>query len=183
MKDINEIQQEIVDEFEVYDDWMDKYNYLIELSRDLPLINSKLKVNENLINGCQSKVWLNAEYKDGCIYFTADSDAIITKGIIALLIRVLSGREPEEVMQTELWFIDKIGLRQNLSPTRSNGLLSMVKQMKLYALAYNTRDKGLVTRDKEETSDEWSRGSTKISRRDKLTSKKERKYPLGISCR
>jgi cysteine desulfuration protein SufE len=148
VKDINEIQQEIVDEFEVYDDWMDKYNYLIELSRDLPLINSRLKVNENLINGCQSKVWLNAEYKDGRIYFTADSDAIITKGIIALLIRVLSGREPEEVMQTELWFIDKIGLRQNLSPSRSNGLLSMVKQMKLYALAYNTRDKGLVTRDK-----------------------------------
>jgi cysteine desulfuration protein SufE len=139
VKDINEIQQEIVEEFEVYNDWMDKYNYLIELSRDLPMIDTKLKINENLINGCQSKVWLNAEYKNGLIYFTADSDAIITKGIIALLIRVLSGRDPEEVMQSELWFIDKIGLRQNLSPTRSNGLLSMLKQMKLYALAYHTK--------------------------------------------
>ncbi len=145
MKDINDIQQEIVEEFEVYNDWMDKYNYLIELSRDLPLIDTKLKIKENLINGCQSKVWLNAEYKNGRIYFTADSDAIITKGIIALLIRVLSGRDPEEVMQSELWFIDKIGLRQNLSPTRSNGLLSMLKQMKLYALAYHTKK---VTSDK-----------------------------------
>ncbi len=149
MKELNDVQQEIVEEFGIYSDWMDKYNYLIELSRDLPLIDTKLKVNENLINGCQSKVWLNAEYNDGRIYFTADSDAIITKGIIALLIRVLSGRNPEEVMHSDLWFIDKIGLRQNLSPTRSNGLLSMVKQMKLYALAYHTRDKGLVTRDKE----------------------------------
>jgi cysteine desulfuration protein SufE len=139
VKDINDIQQEIVDEFEVYSDWMDKYNYLIELSRDLPLIDPKLKIKENLINGCQSKVWLDAVYKNGLIYFTADSDAIITKGIIALLIRVLSGRDPEEVMKSELWFIDKIGLHQNLSPTRSNGLLSMLKQMKLYALAYYTK--------------------------------------------
>jgi cysteine desulfuration protein SufE len=139
VKDLNAVQQEIVDEFGIYDDWMDKYNYLIELSRDLPLIDIKLKVKENQINGCQSKVWLNAEYKNGLIYFTADSDAIITKGIIALLIRVLSGRDPGEVMQSELWFIDKIGLRQNLSPTRSNGLLSMLKQMKLYALAYHTK--------------------------------------------
>jgi cysteine desulfuration protein SufE len=139
VKELNDVQQEIVEEFEVYSDWMDKYNYLIELSRDLPLIDTKLKIKENLINGCQSKVWLYAEYKNGLIYFTADSDAIITKGIIALLIRVLSGRNPEEVMQSELWFIDKIGLRQNLSPTRSNGLLSMVKQMKLYALAYHTK--------------------------------------------
>ena len=139
MKSIQEIQEEIVGEFEVYDDWMDKYNYLIELSRDLPLIDPKLKVKENLISGCQSKVWLNADYSDGKIVFTADSDAIITKGIIALLIRVMSGREPEEVMHTDLFFIDRIGLRQNLSPTRSNGLLSMIKQMKLYALAYHTR--------------------------------------------
>ena len=145
---MQDIQQEIVDEFGIYDDWMDKYNYLIELSRDLPLINPKLKVKENLIHGCQSKVWLNAEYKDGLIWFSADSDAIITKGIIALLIRVLSGRDPEEVMQSDLWFIDKIGLRQNLSPTRSNGLLSMVKQMKLYALAYHTKEKNRVKRDK-----------------------------------
>ena len=139
MKSIQEIQEEIAGEFEVYDDWMDKYNYLIELSRDLPLIDPKLKVNENLISGCQSKVWLNADYSHGKIVFTADSDAIITKGIIALLIRVLSDREPEEVMNTDLFFIDRIGLHQNLSPTRSNGLLSMIKQMKLYALAYHTR--------------------------------------------
>lgn len=139
VKSIQDIQEEIVEEFEVYDDWMDKYNYLIELSRDLPLIDPKLKVKENLISGCQSKVWLNADYSDGKIVFTADSDAIITKGIIALLIRVLSGRVPEEVMNTDLFFIDRIGLRQNLSPTRSNGLLSMIKQMKLYALAYHTR--------------------------------------------
>lgn len=145
MKDINDIQHEIVEEFEVYNDWMDKYNYLIELSRDLPMIDTKLKIKENLITGCQSKVWLNAEHKNGLIYFTADSDAIITKGIIALLIRVLSGRDPEEIMKSELWFIDKIGLRQNLSPTRSNGLLSMLKQMKLYALAYHTKK---VTSDK-----------------------------------
>jgi cysteine desulfuration protein SufE len=139
VKSIQNIQEEIVDEFEVYDDWMDKYNYLIDLSRDLPLIDPKLKVNENLINGCQSKVWLNAEYTDGMIHFSADSDAIITKGIVSLLIRVLSDRDPGEVMNADLWFIDRIGLRQNLSPTRSNGLLSMVKQMKLYALAYHTR--------------------------------------------
>jgi len=139
---MHDIQEEIAQEFEVYDDWMDRYNYLIELSRDLPLIDPKLKVKENLINGCQSKVWLQADYNDRILCFTADSDAIITKGIVALLIRVLSGRTPEEIMNADLWFIDKIGLRQNLSPTRSNGLLSMIKQMKLYALAYYTRDKG-----------------------------------------
>jgi cysteine desulfuration protein SufE len=140
VKSIREIQEEIVTEFEAYDDWMDKYNYLIELSKELPLIDPKLKVNENLINGCQSKVWLNAEYNQGIIYFSADSDAIITKGIIALLIRVMSGRTPEEIMNTDLFFIDQIGLRQNLSPSRSNGLLSMVKQMKLYGLAYHTKN-------------------------------------------
>jgi cysteine desulfuration protein SufE len=140
VKSIQDIQQEIVEEFEIYNDWMDKYNYLIELSRDLPLIDPKLKVKENLINGCQSKVWLSATYQDGLLYFSADSDAIITKGIVALLIRVLSGKDPEEIMNSDLWFIDKIGLRQNLSPTRSNGLLSMIKQMKLYALAYYTRE-------------------------------------------
>jgi cysteine desulfuration protein SufE len=151
VKSIQAIQEEIVNEFEAYDDWMDKYNYLIELSRDLPLIDAKLKVKENLIHGCQSKVWLNAEFRDGILYFTSDSDAIITKGIIALLIRVLSGKAASDVMHADLWFIDRIGLRQNLSPTRSNGLLSMIKQMKLYALAYHTRelgtgkDKGLDT--------------------------------------
>ncbi len=141
VKSIREIQEEIVTEFEVYDDWMDKYNYLIELSRDLPMIDPQLKVKENLIAGCQSRVWLNAEYTDGLIRFTADSDAIITKGIISLLIRVLSNRTTEEILETELFFIDRIGLRQNLSPTRSNGLLSMIKQMKLYALAYQSKYK------------------------------------------
>lgn len=139
MKSINEIQNEISEEFEMYDDWMDKYNYLIELSRDLPVIDTKQKIQDNLISGCQSKVWLHAGYKEGRIFFTADSDSIITKGIIALLIRVLSDRKPEEIMNADLFFIDRIGLRQNLSPTRSNGLLSMIKQMKLYALAYYTK--------------------------------------------
>lgn len=139
MKSIEDIQNEIVSEFSLYDDWMDKYNYLIEISRELPLINPALKVNDNLINGCQSKVWLNAEYSDGKMNLTADSDAIITKGIIALLIRVFSGRTPKEILDTELFFVDEIGLRQNLSPTRSNGLLSMIKQIKLYALAYHTK--------------------------------------------
>jgi cysteine desulfuration protein SufE len=149
VKSIQEIQEEIVNEFEVYDDWMDKYNYLIDLSRDLPLIDPKLKVNENLISGCQSKVWLNAGFGNGIIHFTADSDAIITKGIISLLIRVLSDKTPEEVMHADLWFIDKIGLRQNLSPTRSNGLLSMIKQMKLYALAYHSREQQSTAVSKE----------------------------------
>jgi len=142
VKNITDIQEEIVAEFGLYDDWMDKYNYLIELSKNLPLIDTKLKVNENLINGCQSKVWLNADYDQGLIHFTADSDAIITKGIVALLVRVLSGRSPKEIMDTDLFFIDQIGLRQNLSPTRSNGLLSMIRQMKLYALAYHTKYAG-----------------------------------------
>jgi len=140
VKSIQAIQEEIVTEFELYDDWMDKYNYLIELSRDLPLIDTKLKVKENLIHGCQSKVWLNAEFRDGMLNFTADSDAIITKGIISLLIRVLSNKAASDVMHADLWFIDRIGLRENLSPTRSNGLLAMIKQMKLYALAYHTRE-------------------------------------------
>jgi cysteine desulfuration protein SufE len=139
VKSIRDIQEEIVSEFEVYDDWMDKYNFLIELSRDLPVIDPRQKVNDNLIRGCQSKVWLNADYQNGIIHFTADSDAIITKGIVSLLIRVLSDRTPDEIMNTDLFFIDQIGLRENLSPTRSNGLLSMIKQMKLYALAYKTK--------------------------------------------
>lgn len=141
MKSINDIQQEIVEEFSVFDDWMDRYNYIIEFSKDLPLIDAKHKTNENLINGCQSKVWLHAYYDDGKVHYEADSDAIITKGIIALLIRVLSGRKPGEVMNCDLYFIDTIGLKENLSPTRSNGLLAMIKQMKLYAIAYNAREK------------------------------------------
>jgi cysteine desulfuration protein SufE len=139
VSNLNDIQDEIIKEFEVFDDWMDKYNYLIELSRDLPLIDPRFKNNDYIINGCQSRVWLNAEYIDGKIKFTADSDAIITKGIISLLIKVLSDKKPEEIMSANLYFIDAIGLRQNLSPTRSNGLLSMVKQMKLYAIAFNAK--------------------------------------------
>ncbi len=134
-----QIQEQIISEFEVFDDWLDRYNYLIELSSDLPLLDPVYRTNEYLINGCQSKVWLRAELEDGKVIFTADSDAIITKGIVSLLIRVLSGHEPVEIMETDLYFIDRIGLRQNLSPTRSNGLLSMLKQMKLYALAYQTK--------------------------------------------
>ncbi len=136
---MNEIQEEIIAEFEVFEDWLDKYNFLIELSNDLPIMDPKYKTSEYLINGCQSKVWLRADLVDGNVRFTADSDAIITKGIVSLLIRVLSDRDPAEIMDTDLVFIDRIGLRDNLSPTRSNGLLSMVKQMKLYALAYKTK--------------------------------------------
>jgi cysteine desulfuration protein SufE len=134
-----QIQEEIVSEFEVFDDWLDKYDYLIELSNGLRVMDPRYKTNEYLINGCQSKVWLKAELEDGKVNFTADSDAIITKGIVSLLIRVLSGHEPGEILDADLFFIDRIGLRQNLSPTRSNGLLAMVKQMKLYALAYQAR--------------------------------------------
>jgi cysteine desulfuration protein SufE len=141
LKDINEIQEEIIQEFEIFDGWMDKYDYLIELSRDLPLIDPRYKNNDYLISGCQSKVWLNAEYNDGVINFSADSNAIITKGIIALLIRVLSGRTPDEIINADLYFIDRIGLRQNLSPTRSNGLLAFIKQMRNYAVAYNIKYK------------------------------------------
>ncbi|HKL07392.1 MAG TPA: SufE family protein [Bacteroidales bacterium] len=136
---LQERQDEIIEEFSVFDDWMDKYNYLIELSKDLPVIDPKYKTKEYLIEGCQSKVWLYAEMDGDKVKFTADSDAIITKGIAALLVRVLSGLEPKEIMNADLYFIDKIGLQQNLSPTRSNGLLSMVKQMKLYAMAFNAK--------------------------------------------
>ncbi|HSH52712.1 MAG TPA: SufE family protein [Bacteroidales bacterium] len=136
---LQERQDEIIEEFLVFDDWMDKYNYLIELSKDLPVIDSKYKTKEYLIEGCQSKVWLYAEMDGDKVKFTADSDAIITKGIAALLVRVLSGLEPKEIMNADLYFIDKIGLQQNLSPTRSNGLLAMVKQMKLYAMAFNAK--------------------------------------------
>jgi cysteine desulfuration protein SufE len=133
---IQEIQDNIISEFEVFNDWLDKYDYLISLGNVLPAIDPKYKTDEYIINGCQSKVWLRADLSNGKIVFTADSDAIITKGIISLLIRVLSNRAPEEVMNSDLYFIDRIGLRENLSPTRSNGLLAMTKKMKLYALAY-----------------------------------------------
>ena len=136
---LNERQDEIIEEFSVFDDWMDKYNYLIELSKDLPAIDPKYKTQQYLIEGCQSKVWLYADMEGDVIKFSADSDAIITKGIAALLVRVLSDQKPADILNNELYFLDKIGLQQNLSPTRSNGLLAMVKQMKLYAMAYNAK--------------------------------------------
>ena len=133
---VNEVQDTIIGEFSVFEDWMDKYNLLIEFGKDLPAIDPGFKVKDYLIEGCQSKVWLYPEFSGNKISFTADSDAIITRGIVALLIKVLSGRTPDEIISADLYFIDRIGLRQNLSPTRSNGLLSMVRQMKLYAMAY-----------------------------------------------
>jgi len=133
---INEVQDTIIDDFSVFDDWMEKYNLLIDMGKGLPVIDPKFKIKDFLIEGCQSKVWLHPEFRDYRIFFTADSDAIITRGIVGLLIKVLSGRTPDEIISSELYFIDKIGLRQNLSPTRSNGLLSMVRQIKLYAMAY-----------------------------------------------
>ncbi len=139
--ELDKIQNSIVDEFSVYDDWMDKYNFLIELGKELPVIDPHYKTKNFLIEGCQSKVWLHPEFDGNVITFTADSDAIITRGIVSLLIKVLSGRTPKEIIDSDLFFIDKIGLRQNLSPTRSNGLLSMVKQMKLYAMAYDLKTK------------------------------------------
>ena len=135
MKTIEEIEREIVDEFSVFDDWMDKYAYLIELGSGLEGMDESHKTEDNLIKGCQSRVWFHAELKDGRLFFTADSDAIITKGIAGLLIRVFSGQVPEVIAKADLHFIDEIGLTQYLSPTRSNGLLSMVKQIKMYAIA------------------------------------------------
>lgn len=132
---IQEIQEEIVDEFAMFDDWMQRYEYIIELGKTLPLIDEQYKVEENLIRGCQSQVWLHAEKQDGKIVFTADSDAILTKGIIAILIRTFSNQKPENVMNADMSFIDEIGLKEHLSPTRANGLVSMMKQIKLYAIA------------------------------------------------
>ncbi len=138
---IDETQDAIIEEFSLFDDWLDKYNYIIELAKDLPKINDKFKTKENLINGCQSKVWLNADLEDNKILFSADSDAIITKGIISLLVKVYNNRAPKDIIDSEIYFIKKIGLEENLSPTRANGLLSMMKQIKLYALAYNSKIK------------------------------------------
>ena len=140
MKSIDEIQDEIIDEFSVFDDWMDKYALLIDLGNSLPPIEEKYKTNENLIEGCQSRVWLQADYRDGRIWFEAESDAIIVKGIVSLLVRVLSGRTPDEILNANLYFIDRIGLTEHLSPTRSNGLLAMVKQMHMYALAFKVKN-------------------------------------------
>jgi len=136
---IKEIQEEIIDEFSMFEDWMERYEYIIELGKDLPLIDDSYKTDDNLIKGCQSKVWLHADIAAEKISFTADSDAILTKGIVALLVRVLSDQSPMDIMSADLFFIDKIGLTEHLSPTRANGLLAMVKQLKLYALAYQSK--------------------------------------------
>ncbi len=138
---IEEIQNEIIEEFSIFEDWMDKYAYLIDLGNELADLNESERVDQNLIDGCQSKVWFSADIQDGKIVFTADSDAIITKGIASLLIRVLSGHTPDEILNAELFFVEKIGLNQHLSPTRSNGLMSMIKQLKLYAMAYKSLNK------------------------------------------
>lgn len=137
MKDT--IQEEIIEEFAVFDEWLDKYDYLIGLSETLPAIDPAHRTDQYLIRGCQSRVWIDARLEEDRVFFAADSDAIITKGIIALLIRVLNGRTPQEILDTELYFIDAIGLAANLSPTRANGLLAMVKQMRLYALAFQAK--------------------------------------------
>lgn len=138
---INDTQNEIIEEFSEVDDWMDRYAMIIDLGNALPPIDEKYKTPEHLIEGCQSRVWLNAEERDGQVYYTADSDAIIVKGIIALLIKVLNGHAPDEILDADLHFINDIGLAENLSPTRSNGLLAMIKQMRLYAMALSLRDK------------------------------------------
>jgi cysteine desulfuration protein SufE len=139
--DINSLQNQIIEEFSIFDDWMDKYAYLIELGNELDDLEEKYKTEQNLIQGCQSKVWFHAEYKDGKIIYNADSDAIITKGIASLLIRVLSNQAPQDIIDSDLFFIEKIGIQQHLSPTRSNGLLAMIKQMKLYAMAFQSVNK------------------------------------------
>ena len=138
---INEIQDEIIEEFAEFTEWMDKYQMLIDLGNDLNALDPAYKNDQNLIDGCQSRVWLQCDIKDGQLVFTADSDALITKGIIALLIRVVSGHTPKEILDADLYFIERIGLHQHLSPTRSNGLLSMVKKIKAYALAFNMKGK------------------------------------------
>jgi cysteine desulfuration protein SufE len=138
MMTINEIQDEIIDEFSGLDDWMDKYQLLIDLGNEQEPLDEKYKIESNLIDGCQSRVWLQADYVDGKINFTAESDALIVKGIVALLIRVLSGHTPQEILDADLYFIEQIGLKEHLSPTRSNGLLAMVKQMRVYALAFSS---------------------------------------------
>lgn len=136
---IKEIQDSIVDEFSMFDDWMQRYEYMIELGKSLPLIDEKYKTDDNLIKGCQSKVWVHAELEGDKLVFTADSDAIITKGIIAILVRAFSGQSPKEIIDAETGFIDEIGLKEHLSPTRANGLVSMIKQLKMYAIAYQTQ--------------------------------------------
>ena len=136
---IQEIEQDIIDEFEMFDDWMDKYNYIIEMGNDLPPLDEKYKTEENIVKGCQSQVWLHSSLSDGKVIYEADSDAVITKGLIALLIRVLSNKKPDDIVNAELKFIDDIGMKEHLSPNRANGLVSMVKKMKMYALAHKAQ--------------------------------------------
>lgn len=136
---IKEVQENIIEEFSMFSEWMDKYEYLIEIGNELKPYDEKNKTKSNLIEGCQSRVWLNAEYKNGFIEYTAESDAIITKGIIALLMRIYSERTPNEILESELFFLEKIGLKENLSPTRANGLVAMIKQIKAYALAFKVK--------------------------------------------
>lgn len=140
METLNKIQDEIIEEFSIFDEWLDKYGYIIELGNALPPLSEKYKTPENLIEGCQSRVWIHATFHDGKITFHAESDAVIVKGIVALLLRIFSERTPEEIINSDLYFIDKIGLREHLSSTRSNGLLSMIKQIKLYAMAFKSQE-------------------------------------------
>ncbi len=137
---INEIQDEVIEEFSAFDDWMDKYALLIDLGNALPPLDERYKTESNLIEGCQSRVWLQADYADGKIVFQGESDAVIVKGIVSLLIRVLSGHTPREILDADLYFIEKVGLKEHLSPTRSNGLVAMVKQMRLYAVAFRAKE-------------------------------------------
>jgi len=136
---INEIQDELIEEFAFFEDWMEKYEYIIQLGKELPLIDDKYKTEEYRIKGCQSQVWLRPDVEEGLVHFKADSDALITKGLVSLMVKVLTNHSPKEIAESELYFIDKIGLKEHLSPTRANGLLSMVKQMKLYAMALESR--------------------------------------------
>lgn len=139
---INELQDNVIEEFSAFDDWMDKYALLIDLGNSLPPLEEKYKTESNLIEGCQSRVWLQADYEDGKILFKGESDAVIVKGIVSLLINIMSGHTPQEILDTDLYFIEKIGLKEHLSPTRSNGLVAMVKQMRMYALAFRTKEEG-----------------------------------------
>lgn len=137
---IKDIQEEIIDEFSMFDDWDERYQYVIDLGKSLPIIEEQFKTEENIIKGCQSKVWLHGEQKEGNVVFTADSDAILTKGIIAILIRVFSNQKPADILEADMAFIDEIGLKEHLSPTRANGLVSMIKQIKMYALAFQAKN-------------------------------------------
>ncbi len=139
MTEINKLQDEIIDEFEGLDDWMDRYQVIIDMGNSLPALDEQYKTPDNIIEGCQSRVWLQADYRDGILTFAADSDAIIMKGIISMLVKVLSGHTPDEILQAELYFIDRIGLHEHLSPTRSNGLVAMIKRIHAYALAFKAQ--------------------------------------------